>query len=41
MVEVGEFGYGEFGWILDPEGNKIGLWKRVDGKKLAGVSGND
>lgn len=22
--------YGKFGWILDPEGNKIELWEPVD-----------
>jgi predicted enzyme related to lactoylglutathione lyase len=22
--------YGKFGWIMDPEGNKIELWKPVD-----------
>ena len=25
-----EFSYGKFGWILDPEGNKIELWEPVD-----------
>ena len=24
--------YGKFGWILDPEGNKIELWEPVDDK---------
>ncbi len=28
--EVEEFSYGKFGWILDPEGNKIELWESVD-----------
>jgi len=28
--EVQEFEYGKFGWILDPEGNKIELWEPVD-----------
>jgi len=27
-IEV--FDYGKFGWILDPEGNKIELWEPVD-----------
>ena len=30
---VGEpqsFDYGKFGWILDPEGNKIELWEPID-----------
>jgi predicted enzyme related to lactoylglutathione lyase len=22
-----EYSYGKFGWILDPEGNKIELWE--------------
>jgi predicted enzyme related to lactoylglutathione lyase len=26
-----EFEYGKFGWIMDPEGNKIELWEPVDG----------
>ena len=25
-----EYEYGKFGWILDPEGNKIELWEPVD-----------
>ena len=25
-----EFEYGKFGWILDPEGNKIELWEPTD-----------
>ena len=24
--EMEEYDYGKFGWILDPEGNKIELW---------------
>jgi predicted enzyme related to lactoylglutathione lyase len=27
-----EFEYGKFGWILDPEDNKIELWEPVDEK---------
>lgn len=30
--EVEEFEYGKFGWIMDPEGNKIELWEPVDEK---------
>ena len=26
-----EFDYGKFGWIMDPEENKIELWEPVDG----------
>jgi len=28
--EIEVFEYGKFGWILDPEGNKIELWEPVD-----------
>ncbi len=28
--EMEEYSYGKFGWILDPEGNKIELWEPVD-----------
>lgn len=28
--EMQEFSYGRFGWIMDPEGNKIELWEPVD-----------
>ena len=28
--EIEEFPYGKFGWIMDPEGNKIELWEPVD-----------
>lgn len=28
--EVEEHPYGKFGWILDPEGNKIELWEPID-----------
>lgn len=28
--KVEEYDYGKFGWILDPEGNKIELWEPVD-----------
>ncbi|NNF02513.1 MAG: VOC family protein, partial [Bacteroidia bacterium] len=30
--EVQEFEYGKFGWILDPDGNKIELWEPIDEK---------
>lgn len=29
---IEEYEYGKFGWILDPEGNKIELWEPVDEK---------
>tara|TARA_R110002074_G_scaffold149035_2_gene301155 strand:+ start:4204 stop:4590 length:387 start_codon:yes stop_codon:yes gene_type:complete len=28
--EIQEFEYGKFGWILDPDGNKIELWEPID-----------
>lgn len=28
--EMEEHDYGKFGWILDPEGNKIELWEPID-----------
>jgi len=28
--EIKEYEYGKFGWILDPEGNKIELWEPND-----------
>jgi len=28
--EIEEYSYGKFGWIMDPEGNKIELWEPMD-----------
>ncbi len=28
--DIEEYDYGKFGWILDPEGNKIVLWEPID-----------
>jgi len=28
--EIEKYEYGNFGWIIDPEGNKIELWEPVD-----------
>ena len=28
--KVEEYEYGKFGWIIDPEGNKIELWEPID-----------
>ena len=28
--DIEEYSYGKFGWILDPEGNKIELWEPID-----------
>lgn len=30
--EMQVFDYGKFGWIMDPEGNKIELWEPIDAK---------
>ena|SRR5688572_521478 len=35
--KIEEAEYGKFGWILDPEGNKIELWEPVD--KMYGTMG--
>ena len=28
--DIQEYDYGKFGWILDPDGNKIELWEPID-----------
>ncbi len=28
--EIQEYSYGKFGWIMDPDGNKIELWEPID-----------
>ncbi|MCB0807118.1 MAG: VOC family protein [Bacteroidales bacterium] len=28
--EIEEYEYGKFGWVIDPDGNKIELWEPVD-----------
>ena len=28
--EIESYEYGKFGWIMDPEGNKIELWEPID-----------
>ncbi len=28
--EIEEYDFGKFGWILDPEGNKLELWEPID-----------
>lgn len=30
LGEIEEYPYGKFGWIMDPEGNKIELWEPID-----------
>ena len=32
--EIEEYPYGKFGWIMDPEGNKIELWEPLNEKTL-------
>jgi len=32
--EIEEYSYGKFGWIMDPEGNKIELWEPMDESEL-------
>lgn len=32
--EMETYNYGKFGWILDPEGNKIELWEPIDSELL-------
>ena len=36
--EIEEYEYGKFGWIMDPEGNKIELWEPVDSKLTGTIS---
>jgi predicted enzyme related to lactoylglutathione lyase len=31
MDKIEELPYGKFGWIMDPEGNKIELWEPIEG----------
>ena len=38
--EIEDYDYGKFGWILDPEGNKIELWEPKD-SKLTGTISNE
>lgn len=28
--EIQTYDYGKFGWIMDPEGNKVELWEPID-----------
>lgn len=34
LGKIEKYEYGKFGWILDPEGNKIELWEPVDNSFL-------
>lgn len=31
--KVEEYDYGEFGWIMDPDGNRIELWEPLPKKE--------
>jgi len=31
LDKVDEQGYGKFGWVMDPEGNKVELWEPPEG----------
>ena len=39
--EIEKYAYGKFGWIMDPEGNKIELWEPNDEafRKVNGIDG--
>ncbi len=32
--DMEEYPYGKFGWIMDPDGNKIELWEPIDEETL-------
>jgi predicted enzyme related to lactoylglutathione lyase len=32
--KVGEYDYGKFGWIMDPDGNRVELWEPLPKKPL-------
>lgn len=32
LAKVDESEYGKFGWVMDPEGNKVELWQPPDGQ---------
>jgi predicted enzyme related to lactoylglutathione lyase len=34
LDKMEEYPYGKFGWIMDPDGNKIELWEPVDEEAL-------
>jgi predicted enzyme related to lactoylglutathione lyase len=38
--EIEKYEYGKFGWVMDPEGNKIELWEPID-KVFREVNGLD
>jgi predicted enzyme related to lactoylglutathione lyase len=32
LEKTDDSGYGKFGWVMDPEGNKVELWQPPDGQ---------
>ena len=32
LEKTDESEYGKFGWVMDPEGNKVELWQPPDGE---------
>lgn len=32
LEKTEQSGYGTFGWVIDPEGNKVELWERPPGR---------
>ncbi len=32
LEKTEESEYGKFGWVMDPEGNKVELWQAPEGK---------
>lgn len=32
LEKTDESEYGKFGWVIDPEGNKVELWQPPDGR---------
>jgi predicted enzyme related to lactoylglutathione lyase len=35
LEKTEEFEYGKFGWLMDPEGNKLELWEPNDEKLIS------
>ena len=32
LEKTDDSGYGKFGWVIDPEGNKVELWQPPEGQ---------
>jgi len=37
-AKVEEYAYGRFGWVMDPEGNRLELWEPPAHGPLAGAA---